>query len=159
MKVLIVSDTHKAHNGLKEAIKREAPLDMLIHLGDGEGYEDEIKEMANCPVHIIGGNNDFFCDLAREEEFFICGVHVFITHGHAYFVSLDEERLLAEGRGRGADIIMYGHTHKPSVHEEGATTILNPGSISYPRQEGRKPSYIVMNADLEEKPKFDIKYL
>ncbi len=159
MKVLIVSDTHKAHKGLKEAVAKEAPIDILIHLGDAEGYEEEIKEIAKCPVHIIGGNNDFFCDLAREEEFFICGVHVFITHGHAYFVARDEERILEEGRGRGADIIMYGHTHKPSIHEDEHTVILNPGSISYPRQEGGRPSYIVMNVDMDEKPKFVLKYL
>ena len=36
----------------------------------------------------------------------------FATHGHYYGVSMGEERLKAEARGRGADIVMYGHTHR-----------------------------------------------
>ena len=37
MKILIVSDTHKIHRYLDKAIEKEAPIDLLIHLGDTEG--------------------------------------------------------------------------------------------------------------------------
>ena len=43
---------------------------------------------------------------------------------------------------------MFGHTHRPYLGEREGSTPLNPGSLSYPRQEGRMPSYMIM--DLEE---------
>ena len=46
MKVLIVSDTHGRHAGIEEAIQREFPFQRLIHLGDAEGYEDYIADLA-----------------------------------------------------------------------------------------------------------------
>ncbi|MFV0361915.1 MAG: metallophosphoesterase family protein [Suipraeoptans sp.] len=159
MKVLIVSDTHKAHGNLFKVIEDEKPFDMLIHLGDGEGVEFDLEHLLSCPIHIVGGNNDFFSNLPREKEFFIDGHHVFITHGHAYYVSRSEERLIEEGKGRGADIVMYGHTHKPSVHQEKNFTVLNPGSLSYPRQTNRKASYIIMEIDEEGIATYEIKYV
>ena len=39
MKILIVSDTHRKDENLKQVIARSGPLDMLIHLGDAEGSE------------------------------------------------------------------------------------------------------------------------
>lgn len=34
MKILIVSDTHRRDANLVEVLKKEKPLDLLIHLGD-----------------------------------------------------------------------------------------------------------------------------
>ena len=159
MRILIVSDTHKAHGNLERALEKEGPLDMLIHLGDVEGKADYIEAVAGCPVHMVSGNNDFFSDLPWEEEFFIVDHHVFITHGHGYFVGMNEDRLKAEARGRGADIVMYGHTHMPALTVEPDLITLNPGSISYPRQKGRKPSYILMEVDQDGKVSCEIRYL
>lgn len=53
MKVLIVSDTHGRHAGIEEAIQREFPFQRLIHLGDAEGYEDYIADLAECPIDIV----------------------------------------------------------------------------------------------------------
>ena len=159
MRILIVSDTHKAHGNLERALEKEGPLDMLIHLGDVEGKADYIEAVAGCPVHMVSGNNDFFSDLPWEEEFFIGDHHVFITHGHGYFVGMNEDRLKAEARGRGADIVMYGHTHMPALTVEPDLITLNPGSISYPRQKGRKPSYILREVDQDGKVSCEIRYL
>ena len=74
-------------------------------------------------------------------------------------MSMGEERLKAEARGRGADIVMYGHTHRPSLTVEDDLVTLNPGSVSYPRQDGRKPSYIVMNVDGQGNAEFELVYL
>ena len=159
MKILIVSDTHKSHKNLETVLEREGHIDMLIHFGDAEGKEDYINALVNCPFHVISGNNDFFSDLPREEEFFIGGSHVFITHGHYYYVGMSEERLKAEARGRGADIVMYGHTHRPALTVEDDLVTLNPGSVAYPRQEGRKGSYIVMRMDDKGNADFEIKFV
>lgn len=159
MKILIVSDTHKAHASLEEVLDREKPIDLLIHLGDVEGGADYIEAIADCPVHMVAGNNDFFSDLPREKEFILQGNHIFITHGHYYYVSMGEKDLIREAKGRGVDIVMYGHTHRPSLHQEDGLTVLNPGSISYPRQVGRRPSYIIMETNTDGKASFELKYV
>ena len=46
MKILVVSDTHRKLENLKVILEREQPMDLLIHLGDAEGDEDSIAEMA-----------------------------------------------------------------------------------------------------------------
>ena len=109
--------------------------------------------------HMVRGNNDFFSDLPREEEFYIGKYKVFITHGHAYYVSLDAEYITEEGAARKADIVMFGHTHKPYLEQKDGITVLNPGSISFPRQEGRKGSYMIMEIDEGGEPSFEQRYL
>ena len=158
MRILIVSDTHKSHRNLERVLQKETGIDMMIHLGDVEGAEDYIEALAGCPVHMVGGNNDFFSDLPREEEFQIGEKHIFITHGHYYCVALNEERLKEEARGRGADVVMYGHTHRPSLTEEDDLVTLNPGSIAYLRQMGRKGSYIIMDIEEVGSMHFDVRY-
>lgn len=159
MKILIVSDTHKRHKSLDQVLEKTGPLDMLIHLGDTEGGEDYIEAVSGCPVHIVAGNNDFFSDLEREEEFFVGRYRVFITHGHRYGVTMGTERLEEEARSRNADIVMYGHTHRPDLNIKKDITILNPGSLSYPRQEGHKGSYILMEIDRNGDAHYTVNYL
>lgn len=158
MRVLIVSDTHKSHRNLERVLREETGIDMMIHLGDVEGAEDYIEALADCPVHMVAGNNDFFSDLPREEEFLIGKKRIFITHGHYYCVGLNEDRLKEEARARGADVVMYGHTHRPSLTEEPDLVTLNPGSIAYPRQMGRKGSYMIMDMDEDGNLSFDVRY-
>lgn len=159
MRVLIVSDTHGRHNGLDRALQEAGDIDMLIHLGDVEGGEEYIDTVVDCEKHIVRGNNDFFSDLPREEEFYIGKYKIFITHGHSYYVSLDPEYIREEGKARKADIVMFGHTHRPFFEEMGEIIVLNPGSLSFPRQEGRKGSYMIMETDGEGRPYFKQCYL
>ena len=159
MKILIVSDTHGHESNLEKVLERVSPIDQLIHLGDVEGHEDYIEALAECPAHIVSGNNDFFSDLPREEEFWLGKYHVLITHGHYYGVSVGTERLKEEAVSRNIDIAMYGHTHRPETDIDDEVTALNPGSISYPRQWGRKPSYLIMEIDRDGEAHFTINYL
>ena len=98
-------------------------------------------------------------DLLREKEFQIGKYKVWLTHGHNYYVSMSNENIKREARMRGVDIVMYGHTHKPVVDMDGDVIAVNPGSLAYPRQEGRKPSYIIMDIDGNGKAHFTINYL
>lgn len=159
MRVLIVSDTHGRHEGLDRALEEAGAIDMLIHLGDVEGGETYIDAVADCDKHIVRGNNDFFSDLPREEEFCVEGHKIFITHGHAYYVSLDPEYIREEGKARGAEVVMFGHTHKPYYEDENGIIVLNPGSLSFPRQEGRKGSYMIMEAEKGGSLRFEQRYL
>lgn len=159
MKVLIVSDTHKHQENLGIVLEREKNLDLMIHLGDAEGFEDEIKYMVGCPLEIVAGNNDFFSNLEKEKELEIGKYKVLITHGHYYYVSTGVEDIKKEAAGRNMDIVMFGHTHRPLLEKGKGVIALNPGSISYPRQEGRKPSYAIMETDEAGEAHFTIKYL
>lgn len=159
MKVMIVSDTHRQHKNLQEALERIGKIDLLIHLGDAEGYEDYIAEMAGCPMEIVSGNNDFFSLLEKEKEICIGKYKVLLTHGHYYCVTAGLENIRKEAYGRGMDIVMFGHTHRPMIEYDKGVTLLNPGSISYPRQSGRQPSFATMELDREGEAHFTIHYL
>ena len=76
-RIMIVSDTHRRHGNLAEAIYNEGHLDMLIHLGDVEGEEEVIKSIAGCETIFIAGNNDFFSPLDREKEIELGGKKIF----------------------------------------------------------------------------------
>ena len=161
MKILVVSDTHRKDDNLKLVLSEECPLDMLIHLGDAEGSEHFILDWVNpeCRMEMVLGNNDFFSRLDREREIDIAGHKAFITHGHYYGVSMGPEGLVDEAKSRGCDIAMYGHTHRPFLDVIDGVTVLNPGSLSYPRQEGRRPSYMIIHVDADGKMDYQQKYL
>lgn len=158
MKVLIVSDTHRKNASFYDVLEIEQP-DMVIHCGDAEGAEFEFREVADCPVEVVLGNNDFFSALPGELTLDIGPYKVWVVHGHNYFVSMGRENLKEEATVRGADIVLFGHTHRPVIDTEGEVIAVNPGSLSYPRQEGRKPSYAVMVLDENDKISFSIKFL
>ena len=63
MKILIVSDTHGRDATLRNLLEKVKPIDMLVHCGDVEGSEEYIRSLVDCPVHMVAGNNDFFCEL------------------------------------------------------------------------------------------------
>ena len=149
MKVLIVSDTHGRDGNLEIAVAQEAPFDMLIHCGDVEGSAYTIREAAHAECHIVAGNNDFFDSLPEEEEFMIGSHRAYLTHGHHYYISVGTEMLKSEAKARGFDIVFFGHTHKPLIERDENLLIINPGSISYPRQEGRRNSYVIMEVDAD----------
>mgnify|MGYP001067077864 CR=1 FL=1 len=159
MRILVISDSHGRNDDVAGVIEQVGHIDMLIHCGDVERGDDYIRSLVDCPVHMVRGNNDFFSDLPGEEEFMVEGYHIFTTHGHGYYVSMGETRLKQEARGRGADIVMYGHTHRPFYEKEEGLITLNPGSLCYPRQPGRKPSYMIMQIDSNGKLEITQKYL
>lgn len=166
MNILIVSDTHRKNGNLKKVLENSGPLDMLIHLGDAEGCEEQIASWAGpgCRTEFVLGNNDFFSNLDREKDIMIGNYRTLLTHGHYYSVSLGPERLVKEARSAGFDIAMFGHTHRPFLEVfkkpgEKDLILLNPGSISYPRQDGHRPSYIRMELDREGKAHFAVNYL
>ena len=145
MKILIVSDTHRQNANYFEVLRRIQPLDMVIHCG---------------PVKIVLGNNDFFSQLPKELEFKIGSLNVLVTHGHNYYVSAGLGVLKKEAKARGIDVVFFGHTHRPVIDQtEEGLTLVNPGSLSYPRQEGRKPSYAIMEIDRYGIPHYTIAYL
>ena len=72
-RIMIVSDSHRRHGNLAEAIYNEQPFDLLIHLGDIEGEEDIIQELAGGETIMVPGNNDFFSPLQAHVSLHVQG--------------------------------------------------------------------------------------
>ncbi len=159
MKILIVSDTHGYEGNMWKAIYREEPVDMFIHCGDIEHMPTELKEYFDCPVHVVKGNNDYMLRLPEVDRFEIAGHKVILTHGHHHNIYRNQDAMFYYGEENHADIVMFGHIHVPIVERSGSVTIVNPGSISLPRQADRRPTYIVMTVYEGEEPEYTVKYM
>lgn len=159
MKILVVSDTHGHTKNLERVLEKVGDIDLFIHCGDLEGGEDYIRALVEVPCYMVAGNNDWFSDLQREMEISVDDYRIWITHGNNYGVSMGPERLLEEAAARNVDVVMYGHTHRPLIEYQDNIVIVNPGSLSYPRQNGRKPSYLIMEIDRDHEAHYTINYL
>ena len=159
MKILVVSDTHGHTKNLERVLEKVGDIDLFIHCGDLEGGEDYIRALVDVPSYMVAGNNDTFSDLQREMEISVDDYRIWITHGNNYGASMGPERLLEEAAARNVDVVMYGHTHRPLIEYQDNIVIVNPGSLSYPRQNGRKPSYLIMEIDRDHEAHYTINYL
>lgn len=117
---------------MRSAIRAVKP-DALIHLGDF--YDDGIaiaEENPSIPMHQVPGNCDRyrFCGLKPEVLCYpVCGVKLYMTHGHMHGVKSGTYRLLISARENGAQAALYGHTHCADCHqEEDGLWVLNPGA-------------------------------
>lgn len=159
MKVLIVSDTHNRYHFFEKALERVQPIDLLIHLGDFEDGEDYIRALAHCPTEIVSGNNDFFTGVPKEKMIQVGKYKIMLTHGHRYGVNSGINGVLEAAKRNGADIVMHGHTHVPMINLTDNVWVINPGSISFPRQQGRIPSFIIMDIDTRGDVHFTLNYV
>ncbi|MCR5473949.1 MAG: metallophosphoesterase [Lachnospiraceae bacterium] len=159
MKILVVSDTHGYNNTMYEVMAKEAPFDLMIHCGDIQGEQDRLRRKVDCRLIVVAGNNDYDPDLDRVKITDIGNYKAVITHGHRYHLYSGFDPLYYLAAENHADYVFFGHTHVPVIHEEGPVTIINPGSLTYPRQPGRQYSYIVGNMEDGKRPVFEIKYI
>ncbi|MBS4933447.1 MAG: YfcE family phosphodiesterase, partial [Clostridiales bacterium] len=109
--------------------------------------EDYIRALTDKPVIMVAGNNDFRSDLPSQELIEVEGYRIFIAHGHQFYVNFGVGNLEEFCRKNAIQVAMFGHTHKPYLQIEDDLTILNPGSISYPRQSDRKQTFLIMEID------------
>lgn len=158
MKILIVSDTHKDNRYFYKALDRERPLDMVIHCGDIGGNEGVLESQAACPFYVVAGNTDYYSPLPRDLLLEVEGYRIFVTHGHNYYVNSGNEVLKEYALEKGANVAFYGHTHVPEIDEQENITLVNPGSLSFPRQNNGCPSYAIMMIDKKGKASFEIYY-
>ena len=132
---------------------------MFVHCGDVEGREIFIEALVDCPCCIVSGNNDFFSDLPREEIIDLAGKKILVTHGHTYGVSGGTDGIVEAARARGCEAVLFGHTHYPEIEMQEGILVINPGSLTFPRQRGRKFSYAVMEAEEGKDLQAEIRYL
>ena len=145
-RVLVVSDSHGRNNNLYNVMERVMP-DLILHLGDSEDMEDEIEAVADCPVVIVRGNCDYGFTLPEHVVVTLGRHRALLVHGNHQGVGFGLENLVKFAKESDCDIAMFGHTHVPEITEEDGITIYNPGSISLPRQSGRKPTFMILDVD------------
>lgn len=160
MKILIVSDTHGYNGNFYKVIEKESDIDYLFHAGDLCGSEDEIRFSVKCPVVMVAGNNDYSFSLSKELDFELNGFRFFLTHGYREHVYFGTDRLVYKAAEKGANVVIFGHTHVPVIQydEDYDMWIINPGSLTYPRQSCRQPSYIVLEI-IDDELKFELRYI
>lgn len=111
-------------------------VDLILHAGD-VGSRDVLEELELiAPVQAVSGNVDpFELGLPRAVVREIGDLSVHVSHGHE-LGSPTPEKLAASYQ---ADIIVYGHTHRPLVRRIDRTLVINPGAAG-PRRFDIMPS-------------------
>jgi putative phosphoesterase len=146
MELLIFSDSHGHSEEMREAMSRQTgKIESVIFLGDG--LRDVcFPEFSRQPLYAVKGNCDFsfgsgfaYDELTVE----IGGKTVMMTHGAAYGVKGGTDALIRAALQKNADIVLFGHTHRPyyRVFRAGEDLfgqmlkrdlhVFNPGSIGY----------------------------
>ena len=133
MKVLIFSDSHTDVMTMCSMAEKEEP-DAIVHLGDHYTDALALREMVpGIPLYCVPGNTDRESADKYEEIVELCGKRILLTHGHIQETSTDRNgirNLLIYGaEEKGADIILFGHTHEPFVNWRNGVWIMNPGRI------------------------------
>ena len=159
MTALIISDTHGDDTNLRRLLTMYPRPDMLIHAGDADGSGPYYRSLVRCPLHIVVGNNDYSAFGDTSEAFRFAGHTIFLTHGHRQNVYRGLDSLLYAAEEAGADIAVFGHTHIPLAERIGDILVINPGSLTYPRQPGHKPSYALLTVGEDGAPEASIRYL
>ena len=157
-KILVVSDSHGNNANLRKAIEAFGPrgeqLEMLVHLGDIQGSLESIKQLVDCPVEAVRGNCDYAPELQGTKLIQIGAEKVLLTHGHRYGCKSSTEGMKELARANGAGMVLFGHTHMPLLEQYSDIKVMNPGSISLPRQDGHRPTYLVITIEDDGRMEF-----
>ena len=142
MLVGLLSDTH----GLvrPELFTALQGVDLILHAGDVGGREVVIELRGIAPVQAVYGNTDPPGEpgLMKSLRLELAGVAVHVSHGHE-LGSPAPEKLVQH---YDADVIVYGHTHKPLIERHGGQLVINPGAAG-PRRFHLKPSVARLRLD------------
>lgn len=129
LKAAVFSDTHGNTAPMLEAA-RGSGADVFIHLGDHDRDAVELRRaFPEVPLYSVCGNCDLN-PLAPERLLVQLGpVKAFLTHGHLYGVSRAQaDWLVYAAQEQGAQIAMFGHTHRAVWDTLGGVTLINPGT-------------------------------
>jgi uncharacterized protein len=131
MRIALISDTH----GLlrPELFAHLEGVEGIVHAGDigGAGLLAELGAFA--PVTAVWGNTDGFDVRARVPEIALReweGRSIVVVHGHR--LGTPTPRRLA-ALHPDADLIVFGHTHRPEIREVAGVLAVNPGSCGHRR--------------------------
>ena len=133
MKILVLSDSHSGMSFMRECINKVRP-NALIHLGDhyddGQTIQEEFPHLM---MYQVPGNCDRYrCPPFAQEILImpVCGVPLYMTHGHLHQVKMTRSRLIADARASKSAAALYGHTHIADCRQDGDLWIVNPGACN-----------------------------
>lgn len=164
MKLFFMADIHGSLHYLRIALERfqQEKADLIVILGDElyHGARNPLppdyspKEVAGLlngyadKMIAIRGNCDSEVDemvlhypiMATYSTILYENRRIFLTHGHIY----NESNMppLASG-----DVFVYGHTHVPKAVLQNGIVVINPGSITFPKEKSPN-TYGVLDAGL-----------
>ncbi len=144
LKAAVFSDTHGSTAPMLAAARACRP-DVFIHLGDHDRDALVLREeFPDVPLYSVCGNCDSM-PLAPTSLLVPLGpVKAFLTHGHLYGVSRAQaDWLVYAAQEQGAQIAMFGHTHRAVWDVLGGVTLLNPGSAG----RGPEPSWALVTVE------------
>ena len=129
LKAAVFSDTHGNNFPMLEAAQG-AKADVLIHLGDHDRDALLLRQaFPDTPVYSVCGNCDY-APIAPDRLTVQLGpVKAFLTHGHLYGVSRGQaDWLVYAAQEQGAQLALFGHTHRAVYDQLGGVTLINPGT-------------------------------
>ena len=136
MRILVLSDTHGDNSRAYQVfdkLKKESPVDLIIHCGDH--YKDAIQmgERTGVPMVWVKGNTD---GSFSDDDYTIvdtpCG-NLLVTHGHMENVDFSMQNLYYKTMEKDCIGAIFGHTHRSAFTEVNGFYLLNPGSLTKPR--------------------------
>jgi putative phosphoesterase len=143
----LISDTHGKLRA--EVFTHFAGVSRVLHAGDIGNIDILVELAAIAPVDAVIGNTDG--DLVRqnvapEVTLSVEGRTIILVHGHE-LGSPTPAKLAAAYPD--ADIVVFGHTHKPTHERIGRQRFVNPGSAGAPRF-GLRPTIGVLTIDQDD---------
>lgn len=146
MKIFVTGDTHGRTDKVEEVWNRLTDVDLVFHLGDYEKDAIHLQQVLQTEVISVKGNMDGSCSSddykILETEF----GKLLLTHGHMFNVKISPLNLIYKARELGCKAAIFGHTHKPVYEETNGIYLINPGSLSQPR-DGSDGSYAIIHTD------------
>lgn len=135
MKILVLSDSHSTLSCMRLCVTAVKP-DAVVHLGDH--YDDGVaikEEFSINQFYQVPGNCDkyrLYAPVAETLVEKVCGVKLFMTHGHIHRVKTGLGALIADARKTASQAVLFGHTHEAYCNrEEDGLWVVNPGSCGY----------------------------
>ncbi len=146
MRIVVLSDSHKRSDLIEKILYSQETAKHVFFLGD---HADDIEDLQylfdDKKFYILSGNCDYYSSFPSSAIATIGGKKIFYTHGHTLSVKHGTEKLLANAKAGGYDIVLYGHTHISNILYEDGIYIVNPGSLGQPRDFNR--SYAVIDIE------------
>jgi putative phosphoesterase len=131
----VVSDTHFPRFGraLPRALERglrRAGVTLILHLGDMTDLLAVPLFEAIAPFDAVAGNNDGAAireRFGRRKIVRVEDVRIGMIHGDGRRGTTKSRALDAFDEDE-ADVVLFGHSHRPLVAREGRLLVANPGS-------------------------------
>ncbi len=138
MKCLVFSDSHGSPYGIRRALNMHPDAEVVFYLGDGlsdlEGFIHDRTKMwlavrGNCDLSALLGD----IMVKKTDSITLMGYRIFLTHGDLYGVKYGLDGVKSLAVGSNADIVLFGHTHRPLEMyvptDTGGYYLFNPGSV------------------------------